>query len=297
MAHPTGESKDGVLRLDFDRRLMLQFRGSVVTSDAGLLAYRELDDAIGLSAVAGETLADTRTGKNGRHALVGLLRQSVFGRLAGYDDVNDAERLRHDPAMRWIVGGNAARGSAASPSQMGRFETRWLTVEKNLLPLADLSGRWIDIVHGRRPPKGIVLDMDSSVSPTHGEQENSVWNGHYACTCYHPLFVFNQFGDLERCALRPGNVHSADGWDGVLKPVVARYQGRVSRIYFRADAGFSNPDVYEFLEGERIKFAIRLPKNPILQGRIGYLLKRAVGRPPNEVRRFLVAARKLRHAS
>src|ERR1700737_1552409 len=82
--------------------------------------------------------------------------------------------------------------------------------------------------------------MDSSVSPTHGEQENSVWNGHYDCTCYHSLFVFNQFGDLERCALRPGNVHSADGWDGVLKPVVERYQGKVSRIYFRADAGFAS---------------------------------------------------------
>jgi threonine synthase len=81
--------------------------------------------------------------------------------------------------------------------------------------------------------------MDSSVSPTHGEQENSVWNGHYACTCYHPLFVFNQFGDLERCVLRPGNVHSADGWEAVLKPVVARYQGKVSRICFRADAGFA----------------------------------------------------------
>jgi Transposase DDE domain group 1 len=77
--------------------------------------------------------------------------------------------------------------------------------------------------------------MDSSVSPTHGEQEMSVWNGHYECTCYHPLFVFNQFGDLERCALRPGNVRSADGWDGVLKPVVARYRGKVSRIYFRAE--------------------------------------------------------------
>jgi Transposase DDE domain group 1 len=218
MANPAGESNGGVLKLDFDRRLTVHFRGSVVTSDAGLLAYRELDDALGLTAMAGETLADARTGKNGRHALVGLLRQSVFGRLAGYEDVNDAERLRHDPAMRWIVGGKAAQGRAASPSQMGRFETQWLAAPANLSALAALSGQWIDLVHGRRPPRGIVLDMDSSVSPTHGEQEMSVWNGHYACTCYHPLFVFNQFGDLERCALRPGNVHSADGWDGVLKP-------------------------------------------------------------------------------
>ena len=67
----------------------------------------------------------------------------------------------------------------------------------------------------------------------------SVWNGHYSCTCYHPLFVFNQFGDLERCSLRPGNLHNADGWEGVLTPVVERYQGKVSRIYFRADAGFA----------------------------------------------------------
>src|ERR1700724_1790615 len=284
MAHPRGESGSDAVRLDFDRRVTLQFRGSVVTSDAGLLPYRELDDALGLSAMAGEMLADARTGKNGRHALVGMLRQFVFGRLAGYEDVNDAERLRHDPAMRWIVGGKAGVGAAASPSQMGRFETQWLAADKNLLALADLSGQWIDRVHARRPPRGIVLDMDSSVSPTHGEQENSVWNGHYSCTCYHPLFVFNQFGDLERCSLRPGNVHSADGWDGVLTPVVERYQRKVSRIYFRADAGFANPDVYELLEAEGIKYAIRLPANSVLQGRIGYLLTRPVGRPTNEVR-------------
>src|SRR4249919_2136605 len=235
MANPAGESMDEALKLDFDRRVMLQFRGSVVTSDAGLLAYRELDDALGLSAMAGEMLADARTGKNERHALVGLLRQSVFGRLAGYEDVNDAERLRHDPAMRWIVGGKAAQGRAASPSQMGRFETQWLAAPANLSALADLSGQWVNLVHSRRPLRGIVLDMDSSVSPTHGDQEMSVWNGHYACTCYHPLFVFNQFGDLERSALRLGNVHSADGWHDVLDPVVARSRGKVLRLYFRAD--------------------------------------------------------------
>ena len=152
MAHPTGESESDVVRLDFNRRLMLQFCGSVVTSDAGLLAYRELDDALGLTEMAGETLADARTGRNGRHALVGLLRQSVFGRLAGYEDVNDAERLRHDPAIRWIVGGTAAHSNAASPSQMGRFETQWLAAPANLSALADLSGQWIELVHGRRPP-------------------------------------------------------------------------------------------------------------------------------------------------
>jgi hypothetical protein len=291
MEDPTGESTDGPLRLDFDRRVKLEFHGSRITSDAGLLAYRELDDALGLSTMAGDVLADARTGRNGRHALVGLLRQSVFGRLAGYEDVNDAERLRHDPAMRWIVGGKAASGAAASPSQMGRFETRWLTAEKNLTALADLSGQWIDRVHSRRPPKGIVLDMDSSVSPTHGEQEMSVWNGHYECTCYHPLFVFNQFGDLERCALRPGNVHSANGWKDVLAPVVARYRGKASRIHFRADAGFANPDVYDYLEDERIKYAIRLPANRNLQDRVGYLLTRPVGRPPLHVRRYYATFR------
>src|SRR5689334_3015131 len=123
MAYPMGEADRSALRLDFDRRLMLQFRSSTITSDAGLLAYRELDDALQLIDTAANTLADARTGKNSRHRLAGLLRQAVFGRLAGYEDVNDAERLRHDPAMRWVVGDRAINGSAASASQMRRFET------------------------------------------------------------------------------------------------------------------------------------------------------------------------------
>ena len=175
--------------------------------------------------------------------MTGQFRQSVFGRLGGYENVNDAERLGRDPAMRWIVGGKAVERQAASTSQMGRFETELLATDANIEVLADMNGAWIDKVHDRRPPKMIILDMDSSVSPTHGEQEGTAYNGHFGCTCYHPLFLFNQFGDLERCSLRPGNVHSADGWRGVLEPVVERYRERNLRRYFRGDAAFAAPDM------------------------------------------------------
>jgi hypothetical protein len=112
----------------------------------------------------------------------------------------------------------------------------------------------------------------------------AIWQS-FGCTCYHPLFVFNQLGDLEGCALRPGNVHSADSWRAVLEPVVARYRG-MKRLYFRGDAAFANPEMYEFLEAEGIGYTIRLPANRILQDRIGYLLRRPVGRPPHEVPRY-----------
>jgi hypothetical protein len=95
-----------------------------------------------------------------------------------------------------------------------------MTSTQNLTALADLSGRWIKRVQARRPGTALVLDIDSSVSPTYGAQEGDAYNGHFACACYHPLFVFNQHGDLERCALRPGNVHSAHGWRDVLEPVI-----------------------------------------------------------------------------
>jgi hypothetical protein len=218
--------------------------------------------------------------------MTGLFRQSVFGRLGGYEDVNDADRLGCDPAMRWIVGGKAVERQAASTSQMGRFETEHLASDDNFAALTELCGQWIDRVHDRRPPKMIILDMDSSVSPTHGEQEGATYNGHFGCTCYHPLFLFNQFGDLERCCLRPGNVHSAHAWRDVLEPVVERYRERNLRRYFRGDAAFAAPDIYEFLEAEGFLYAIRLPKNQVLQQSIGHPLTRPLGRPPNHVRRY-----------
>jgi len=279
--NPTGAGKKHALRVTFDSRLKLEFHGSKVTSDAGLLAYRELDAALGLTDLSEDRLKDWRTGNNTRHSMVALMRQSIFSRLAGYEDTNDAERLSVDPTMRHVVGGRATEHTAASTSEMGRFETEVLTQRGNLKELTKLSGKWIDRLRERQPMRELILDMDSSVSETYGEQEGTAYNGHFACTCYHPLFCFNQFGDVEQSLLRDGNVHSAKDWRAVLAPVVARYQDRKIPRYFRADAAFANPELYEYLEAEGFEYAIRLPGNDALLRDIEPMLNRPVGRPSN----------------
>jgi len=275
-----GECRKPKLRLRFDGSLRLSFHGATITSDAGLLAYRELDNVLGLTDIAEQHLHDSRHGTNTRHSLGAQLRQSVFSRLAGYEDTNDAERLAIDPAMRQIVGGRAVEHSAASTSQVGRFETEVLTTAENRAALMQLSGAWIDRLRTGMALEKIVLDMDSSVSETYGQQEGTAYNGHFGCTSYHPLFCFNQFGDLEGSLLREGNVHSAKDWKTVLDSIVARYRERELDHYFRGDAAFANPDIYEHLETENYQYAIRLPANDILYQQIEHLLKRPVGRPP-----------------
>jgi len=174
MGDPPGEADRGALRLDFDRRLILQFRGSATTSDAGLLAYLELNDTLGLSNMGAGTLADVRTGKNGRHRLVGL-RQSVFGWLAGYEDVNDAERLRRDPAMRWVVGDRAItvcclselvgplRSEVAEPAREPRRTSR--------------SSRPVDRTKCTNGDRRSGLCSTWIQSPTYGEREGNFPNG------------------------------------------------------------------------------------------------------------------------
>jgi len=283
-----GDCQNGDLRVGFDRRLKLKFLGSQVTTDAGLLAYRELDAALGLTEMASELLTDSRQGSNKQHQLSPLLRQSVFSRLAGYEDVNDAERLSVDPAIRHVVGGRAAlpEKHAASTSEVGRFETEMLSTKSNLTTLINLSGRWIDKVHERKPLKELILDLDSSVSETYGRQEGTAYNGHFECLCYHPLFLFNQFGDLERVLLRRGNHASAKFWRRVLLPVIARYRHLDVPKFFRGDAAFANPALYGVLEEEGYRYVIRLKANAVLEREIEHLLTRPVGRPSHQPKVF-----------
>jgi hypothetical protein len=253
------------------------------------LAYRELDDALQLTDTAANELNDTRTGRNTRHGLAALLRQSLFSRLAGYEDLNDAQRLRVDPALRAVVGGRARDHAAASTSEIGRFETDTLTSRENLNRLMDLPGQWIDRAHRHRRLTRIVLDMDSSVSETYGHQQGSAYNGHFGCTCYHPLFLCNQFGDLERAMLRRGNHHSAKFWRRVLLPVLARYRDLSIAKFFRGDAAFASPKLMKLLEAEGYWYAIRLKANAVLERHVAHLLKRPVGRPSKKPKVFYYA--------
>ena len=275
-----GEGGNGGLRVHFDARVRVEFQGAKVTSDAGLVAVRELDEALGLSRLAERMVRETRTGRNVQHELAPLLRQSVYSRLAGYEDTNDAERLAQDPAMRVIVSRRASEKQAASTNCVSRFETELLTHPENLLALSRLNEAWVSRAMGRTKTRRIILDLDSSESPVHGEQEGSSYNGHFQCVCYHPLFCFNQYGDCEGGMLRPGHVASAHDWKELLERVVARYRERALRRCLRADAAFARPEVYQYLEQEGFCYAIRLPANQVLQREIDHLLTRPVGRPP-----------------
>jgi len=283
-----GDCQNEDLRVGFDSRLKLKFLGSQVTTDAGLLAYRELDDKLGLTVLGAGSLQDSRLGQNKQHSLLPLLRQSIYSRLAGYEDVNDAQRLSVDPAMRHVVGGRATlpEKQAASTSEVGRFETETLSTRRNLTALMNLSGQWIDQVHQRQPLKQLILDMDSSVSETYGKQEGTAYNGHFECLCYHPLFLFNQFGDLEWVMLRRGNKASAKFWRRTLLPVIERYRHCGIPKFFRGDAAFTNPALYRLLEEESYRYAIRLKANAVLERKIEHLLTRPVGRPSHKPKVF-----------
>jgi hypothetical protein len=274
-----GEREKQPFQLSFNASLKIDFQGSRVTSDGGLILVRELDERLGFGELIAQHLTDSRQGKNRQLPLADLLRQSVYSRIAGYEDVNDAERLSQDPTFRLIGSEKIWERGAALTSRLQSFETEMLAEEENFAGLArinrELSGR----VEAVDSPQRVVLDMDSTEIPVYGEQEHSAYNGHFESTCYHPLLLFNRAGDCLGAKLRPGNVHSADGWEELLLPEIERQQKEGKEVVFRADAAFAKPEIDEKSEERGVKYAIRIPANDSLERDIAERLTRPVGRP------------------
>jgi hypothetical protein len=273
-----GQSQKQPFQPSFNRFLRVGFQGSRVTSNGGLILVRELDEHLGFGELIDEHLTDSRA-SNARFSFADLLRQSVYSRLAGYEDVNDAERLSRDPTFRLIGSEKLWDRGAALTSRLQAFETEMLAEEKNFTGLGPINRELIGKVEAIEWRYRAVLDLDSTDIPVYGEQEQSAYNGHFESTCYRPLLLFNREGDCLAAKLRPGNVHSAEGWEEMLLPEIERQQRMGKEIACRADAAFSKPEVYEALEERGVKYAIRIPANDILQRDVEELLKRPVGRP------------------
>jgi hypothetical protein len=273
-----GESQNQPFQQSFNSSLKIDFQGSRVTSDGGLILVRELDERLGFSELIEQHLTDPR-GTNTRLPLADLLRQSVYSRLAGYEDMNDAERLSQDPTFRLIGSEKIWERGAALTSRLQTFETEMLAEAKNFAGLARLNRELIGKAEALDSPYRTVLDMDSTEIPVYGEQEQSAYNGHFESTCYHPLLLFSREDYCLAAKLRPGNVHSADGWEEVLLPEIERQQKLGKEVVFRADAAFAKPEIYEALEERGVKYAIRIPANDNLERDIAELLPRPVGRP------------------
>src|ERR1039458_9433785 len=273
-----GERQNGPFQLSFSTSLEVEFQGSRVTSDGGLILVRELDERLGFGDLIAQHLTDSRHGKNTQLPLADLLRQSVYSRIAGYEDVNDAERVSQDPTFRLIGSEKTWDRGAALTSRLQTFETEMLAEEENFQSLARINRELIGKAEANSPQR-VVLDMDSTEIPVYGQQEQSAYNGHFESTCYDPLLLFNREGDCLAAKLRPGNVHSAEDWEELLLPEIERQQKLGKEVVFRADAAFAKPEIYEALEERGVKYAIRIPSNDSLERDISELLTRPVGRP------------------
>ena len=274
-----GEKGTKPFQLTFNGLLKVDFQGSRVTSDGGLILVRELDERLGLGKLIGERLTDSRQGTNKQFTFADLLRQSVYSRLAGYEDLNDAERVSADPTFRLIGSKKIWDRGAALTSRLHSFETELLASEENLIGLMAVNRELVAEAETSNDSDRVVLDMDSTESPVHGQQEGSAYNGHFESVCYHPLLLFNGHGDCLAAKLRPGNVHSAKDWDELLLPEIERQQAEGKKVTFRADAAFAKPEIYEPLEERGVDYAIRIPANKSLELEIEDILFRPPGRP------------------
>ncbi len=270
-----GEERTNEIRCRFNPSIGINFQGVKISSDTGILLLREIDERFGITSAVEGMLQDSRNVSQTQHSCTDLLRQRVYQIAAGYEDCNDANELRKDPALCLALGKNNAY--AASQSLLSRFENKILGNRHGLQALDGVLERSIDPLLKREGKARLILDLDSSEDPAHGRQEGVNYNGHYRKNCYHPLFCFTSSGICLAGKLREGNVHSAHGALEMLSPIVERYRKHFKQFWLRGDAAFAKPELYAYCEAKRMTYFIRLKSNNALKNLIESHLERPTG--------------------
>ena len=303
------ETNPDEITFDWNQSLVMSFTGDEVSSNAGVMLLRQVDEVFGLTRATSGALHDSREKAFTTHPLVELLRERLYMLALGYEDTNDARTMRDDPALKLAVrgaGAEAFRAPLASQPTVSRLEHEILlprdgegklTAEalRNLETLEDAPLRWIEIVAKRHvAPARLVLDLDSTEDRVHGKQESASYNGYFGSMAFHPLYAHlgDGMGDLVKAKLRPGNVYTSNGVVEFTEPLVPRLLALTTTLHARADSGFADPvfmaqleahDERARREGKRVLYTIKLKANAVL-GRLSEShLKRDVGRPPNHV--------------
>jgi len=260
----------------FGKQVTADFDGGHITSDAGGLLLREIDEHYGLTAGFTESLSDRRHPSWVVHKLKTLVKQRIFSIALGYEDNNDAQSLRNDPALKTMSGKLPETSEAlASPPTLCRFENS--VTSKDLRRLAD----WLFKLYVKTHPGPrdvMVIDIDATDDPTHGQQQLSFFHGYYEQHIYHPIFIIDGISGFPMaCVLRPGNTHAAHRVKAVFKRLVKRLKKAYpkAQIVLRADAGFAVPRLYRFCEKRRISYTIGLITNDRLRAKVADLLEKA----------------------
>jgi len=257
----------------FQRKLVVDFKGGEITGDAGLVVLREFDERLGLTRGLGKLVADSRDRRYVSHSVLDLVRQRIYQIAAGYEDANDANFLRDDPAMRAVVDG-VERPLASQPT-LCRLEN---SADWDSIRLLEREGlQWFcrlgGAIDGRRrdSSEAIILDIDSSEDPTHGQQELAFFNGHYDSWMYHPLFIFEgDSGVLLASRLRPGNVGGVRQLLDILRPTVRRLRARFPKrqVAIRADGDFAKVALLDYAEYGGCAYVIGMPRNSKLEAMV-----------------------------
>jgi len=264
------------LRFGFQPKLVVDFAGGTLTTDAGLLLVREFDEQRGLSADVVGRISDPRDRRYITHDLDALVRQRLYQIAAGYEDVNDADRLRHDPAFQVV----AADGRTPLSSQptLSRLENAidWPAIQR----VARTGVDWFcAYAYGpTEQPADLILDLDSTDDPTHGAQQLALFHGGYDQHMYHPLLWFEgRTGLLLRSRLRPGRDPSAacvvEELQYLLPPLRRRFPD--TPVFLRGDAGMATPRVEATLEAEGICYVLGIGTNKAFKRRVAGLVATA----------------------